>query len=139
MKKFNRLIEFIGKRGERFFNKDIRCPICHERMFYDDSEFDIANKEVRLICKNEHCKMQIEIKDYIIWDDIIDKVGGLTMNKSAMMDAVKNLEKAKMAADEALKPYGFRLCNVNDITINHESGILYTDCKLVFFLPNTDK
>ena len=61
------------------------------------------------------------------------------MNKSATIDAIENLEKAKIAADEALKPYGFRLCNSNNITIKPESGILYVDCKLVFCLPNTDK
>ena len=48
--------------------------------------------------------------------------------------AVKNLEKAKAAADEALKPYGFRLCNADNMTIDTKLGMVYVNCMLVFLL-----
>lgn len=56
------------------------------------------------------------------------------MSKKRALDAVKNLEKAKAAADEALKPYGFRLCNADNMTIDTKLGMMYVNCKLVFLL-----
>ena len=71
MKPFKNLIEFITRRGKHFYNKDIKCPVCGETMWWDDSNIDVNtdHKTLRVICKHECCTMEIKFEDYILWDD----------------------------------------------------------------------
>ena len=52
-------------------------------------------------------------------------------------DIMIRLKKAAKAADEAVKPYGFRLCEVNNIS--YDKGIFYTDCCLICLPQKKDK
>ena len=71
MRPFTKLIEFLIKDNKHFYNKDIKCPICRETMWFDDSQIDYPKDHniLRLVCKNNCCTMEIEYKRYILWDD----------------------------------------------------------------------
>ena len=55
------------------------------------------------------------------------------MKGEILVDAVKNLDKAEVAANKALQPYGFRL-DLGDKNINVDTGIMYIKCILTFGL-----
>jgi hypothetical protein len=72
MKAFKNLIEFVTRHNKHFYNRDIKCPICGETMWFDDSriENDFPGRKIlRLVCKNNCCTMDIEYKYHILWDD----------------------------------------------------------------------
>jgi hypothetical protein len=74
MKAFKNLIEFVTKRNKRFYNRDIKCPVCGETMWADDnyvSSDSDGNNVLCLACKNECCTMEIKYKNYTLWDDEI--------------------------------------------------------------------
>ena len=72
MKAFKNLIEFVTKYNKHFYNRDIKCPVCGETMWFDDSQVgsDITDNNIlHLICKNNCCTMNIEYKRHIFWDE----------------------------------------------------------------------
>lgn len=72
MKAFKNLIEFIAKDNKHFYNRDIKCPVCGETMWFDDSKIDLnitEHRTLQLVCRNECCTMDIEYKRHILWDD----------------------------------------------------------------------
>lgn len=72
MKAFKNLIEFVTKYNKRFYNRDIKCPVCGETMWFDDSQVDsdITDRNIlHLVCKNNCCTMDIEYKRHILWDE----------------------------------------------------------------------
>lgn len=73
MKRFEHLIEFVTRHNKRFYNRDIKCPVCGETMWFDDSQVETPSDRniLRLVCKNNCCAMEIEYERYIWWDDEI--------------------------------------------------------------------
>lgn len=74
MRQFKNLIEFVTKYNEHLYNKDIKCPVCGETMWFDDSEVngDITDRNtLHLVCHNNCCTMKIEYKRHILLDDEI--------------------------------------------------------------------
>ncbi len=72
MKAFKNLIEFVTKYDEHFYNRDIKCPVCGETMWFDDSQVECYFSDrniLHLVCKNNCCAMDIEYERYILWDD----------------------------------------------------------------------
>ena len=72
MKAFENLIEFVTKYNKHFYNRDLKCPVCGETMWFDDNYIDSnsnGNNVLCLICKNECCTMEVKYKDYILWDE----------------------------------------------------------------------
>ena len=70
MRPFKNLIEFVTRHNEHLYNKDIKCPICGETMWFDDSEVSIEDCNIlRLVCKHNCCTMKIEYERHILWDD----------------------------------------------------------------------
>ena len=74
MRPFTKLIEFITRHHDHFYNKDIKCPVCGETMWFDDSKVDgyITDRNIlHLVCHNNCCTMDIEYKSHIFWVDEI--------------------------------------------------------------------
>ena len=71
MKTFKNLIEFVTRYNKHFYNRDIKCPVCGETMWFDDSQVETPsdNNILHLVCQNNCCTMGIEYKRYILWDD----------------------------------------------------------------------
>ena len=72
MKEFKNLIEFVTKYNKHFYNRDIKCPVCGETMWFDDSivNSDITDRNIlHLVCSNNCCTMDIEYERHILWDD----------------------------------------------------------------------
>ena len=72
MKAFKNLIEFVTRHNKHFYNRDIKCPVCGETMWFDDSQADsdsIDHNILHLVCPNNCCTMAIEYKHHILWDD----------------------------------------------------------------------
>ena len=72
MKAFKNLIEFVTKHNQHFYNRDIKCPVCGETMWFDDSKVDIDITDhnlLHLVCHNKCCTMTIEYEHHILWDD----------------------------------------------------------------------
>lgn len=70
MKSFKNLIEFITRNNKHFYNRDIKCPVCGETMWFDDSQLNYLDHNILyLVCKNNCCTMNIEYKHRILWDD----------------------------------------------------------------------
>ncbi len=71
MKAFKNLIEFITRHNKHFYNREIKCPVCGETMWFDDSQVDDFTDHdiLHLVCKNKCCTMAIEYKRFILWDD----------------------------------------------------------------------
>ena len=71
MKAFRNLIEFVSRHNKHFYNRDIKCPVCGETMWFDEIQVETPsdNKILHLICKNNCCTMDIEYKRHILWDD----------------------------------------------------------------------
>lgn len=68
MKPFKKLIEFVSMCNMHFYNRDIKCPVCGETMWFDDSKVTDRNI-LHLVCPNNCCTMDIEYERHIIWDD----------------------------------------------------------------------
>ena len=74
MRRFNNLIEFVTRHNKHFYNRDIKCPVCGETMWFDDSQIDsnsTGHNILRLICPNNCCTMEIEYERHILWGDEI--------------------------------------------------------------------
>lgn len=72
MKPFKNLIEFVSKHNIHFYNRDIKCPVCGETMWVGDNYIDSVSENSKILClacKNECCIMEIQYKDFILWDD----------------------------------------------------------------------
>ena len=69
MRQFNSIIEFVTKHNKRFYNRDIKCPVCGETMWFDDSQLE--TNILHLVCHNDCCTMGIEYERHILWDDKI--------------------------------------------------------------------
>ena len=72
MKAFKNLIEFVTRHNKHFYNRDIKCPVCGEIMWFDYSQLDSYSTDhniLHLVCKNNCCTMDIEYKHHILWDD----------------------------------------------------------------------
>ena len=72
MKAFKNLIEFVTRYNQYFYNRDIKCPVCGETMWFDNSQVDsdITDRNILyLVCKNNCCTMDIEYKRHILWDE----------------------------------------------------------------------
>lgn len=71
MRPFQHLIEFVTRYNKHFYNRDIKCPVCGEIMWFDNSQVEtpLDNKILHLVCKNNCCIMDIEYKRHILWDD----------------------------------------------------------------------
>ncbi len=72
MKAFKYLIEFITRNNKHFYNRDIKCPVCGEIMWFDDTQVDsyLTDRNIlHLVCKSNCCTMDIEYKHHILWDD----------------------------------------------------------------------
>lgn len=72
MKPFRNLIEF--RLGDRiFYNRNIRCPVCDKIMWWDDTKADSSGTKLFLVCRDNCCKMEIEISRCTFWDDKIEE------------------------------------------------------------------
>ena len=73
MKAFKKLIEFVTRQNKHFYNRDIKCPVCGETLWFDDSQAEVPSdrNKLRLVCKNNCCTMEIEYERHIWWDDEI--------------------------------------------------------------------
>lgn len=71
MKPFKNLIEFVSRHNKHFYNRDIKCPVCGETMWFDDSQAETHSdiNMLHLVCKNNCCTMDIEYERHILWDD----------------------------------------------------------------------
>ena len=72
MKPFKNLIEFVTRHNIHFYNRDVKCPVCGETMWFEDGqvESDSMNRNtLHLVCKNNCCTMDIEYERHILWDD----------------------------------------------------------------------
>ncbi len=72
MKPFKNLIEFVTRHNRHFYNRDIKCPVCGETMWFEDGQVEsdsMSRNTLHLVCKNNCCTMDIEYERHILWDD----------------------------------------------------------------------